>query len=151
MKAREIMSRNLLTVGPATGLAEAARLMAVEDLGALPVVDRGMLVGVVTDRDIVVRALANRLPSSTPVSQVMTASPVTCGDDESLDDVLEVMADEQVRRVPITSDEGDLIGIVSIADIARVKGEAHDVGETVGEICRARGAHCQSATSHFVG
>lgn len=146
MKAREIMTRNLLTVGPAVSIAETARLMAVEDVGAIPVVDRGMLVGVVTDRDLVVRALASRLPGSTPIGEVMTSSPVTCNDDDSLDDVLETMSDEQIRRVPVIADGGDLVGIVSIADIAAVKGEARDVGETVGEICRARGLHCQTST-----
>ncbi|QHL90482.1 CBS domain-containing protein [Sphingomonas changnyeongensis] len=138
------MTKNLLTVGPAVSIAEAARLMAIEDVGALPVVDRGMLIGVVTDRDLVVRALANRLPGSTAISQVMTSSPVTCDDDASLDDVLETMSDEQIRRLPVVSDGGGLVGIVSIADIAGVKGAARDVGETVGGICRARGQHCQS-------
>ena len=121
MKASEIMTANPRTVSPGTTLQEAARLMQSEDVGIVPVVDGESsrnLVGVVTDRDIALRVVAEgRDPSSVRVSDVMSTNVRTCKADDSVDDVMEVMGSEQVRRVPIVDERGALVGIVAQADI----------------------------------
>ena len=121
MKAREIMTANPRTVSPGTSLQEAARLMQSENVGIVPVVDGDSsrnLVGVVTDRDIAMRVVAEgRDPGSVRVSDVMSTNVRTCKADDSVDDVMEVMGSEQVRRVPIVDDRGALVGIVAQADI----------------------------------
>ena len=122
MKAREIMTKNPRTVTPETGLQEAARLMQSEDVGIIPVVDGNgsNLVGVVTDRDIALRVVAEgRDATSTTVRDVMSTSVRTCREDDSVDDVMELMGSEQVRRVPIVDERGALVGIVAQADVVR--------------------------------
>jgi CBS domain-containing protein len=121
MKVSDIMTANPRTVSPGTTLQEAARLMQSEDVGIVPVVDGESarnLVGVVTDRDIAIRVVAEgRDPSSVRVSDVMSTNVRTCKADDSVDDVMEVMGAEQVRRVPIVDERGALVGIVAQADI----------------------------------
>ena len=121
MKAREIMTANPRTVTPDTNLPEVARLMQSEDVGIVPVVDAGgsrQLVGVVTDRDIALRVVGEgRDPNSVRVSDVMSTNVRTCREDDSVDDVMDVMGTEQVRRVPIVDERGSLVGIVAQADV----------------------------------
>ena len=121
MKAREIMTANPRTVTPDTNLPEVARLMQSEDVGIVPVVDAGgsrQLVGVVTDRDIALRVVGEgRDPNSVRVSDVMSTNVRTCREDDSVDDVMDVMGKEQVRRVPIVDERGSLVGIVAQADV----------------------------------
>jgi CBS domain-containing protein len=130
--------RDLMTVGP-TSIAsdamavEAARRMLSEDVGSLPVVDGETLVGMVTDRDLVLKVVAKDLdPNKVPVSDVCTQNPVTVGADESLDEALQRMAKEQVRRLPVVSD-GQLVGILAQADVARHT-NAESTGRLVEEI-----------------
>ena len=119
MKAREIMTKNPRTVSPDTRLQEAASLMKSEDVGLVPVVEgSGNLVGVITDRDIAIRVVAEgRDASSATVRDAMSSSVRTCKEDSSVDDVMEVMGSEQVRRVPIVDERGSLVGIVAQADV----------------------------------
>ena len=121
MKASEIMTANPRTVSPGTSLQEAARLMQSENVGIVPVVDGDStrnLVGVVTDRDIAIRVVAEgRDPNSIRVSDVMSTDVRTARADDSVDDIMELMGSEQVRRVPIVDDRGTLVGIVAQADI----------------------------------
>ena len=121
MKAREIMTANPRTVTPDMNLPEVARLMQNEDVGIVPVVDAGgsrKLVGVVTDRDIALRVVGEgRDPNSVRVSDVMSTNVRTCREDDSVDDVMDVMGKEQVRRVPIVDERGSLVGIVAQADV----------------------------------
>ena len=121
MKAREIMTANPRTVTPDMNLPEVARLMQSEDVGIVPVVDAGgsrQLVGVVTDRDIALRVVGEgRDPNSVRVSDVMSTNVRTCREDDSVDDVMDVMGTEQVRRVPIVDERGSLVGIVAQADV----------------------------------
>ena len=121
MKAREIMTANPRTVTPDTNLPEVARLMQSEDVGIVPVVDAGgsrQLVGVVTDRDIALRVVGEgRDPNSVRVSDVMSTNVRTCREDDSVDAVMDVMGQEQVRRVPIVDERGSLVGIVAQADV----------------------------------
>ena len=120
MKAREIMTKNPRTVTPETGLQEAARLMKSEDVGIIPVVDGNgtNLLGVVTDRDIAMRVVAEgRDATSTTVRDVMSTGVKTCREDDSVDDVMKLMGSEQVRRIPIVDERGALVGIVAQADV----------------------------------
>ena len=120
MRAKEIMTRNPRTVTPDAKLAEAARLMQSEDVGIIPVVDGGNqnLVGVVTDRDIAIRVVAEgKDAGSMSVRDVMSTNVRTCREDDDVNDVMEVMGSEQVRRVPIVDERGSLVGIVAQADV----------------------------------
>lgn len=129
--ARDIMTINPQTVTPSTGLPEIARLMRDLDVGMIPICDeQGALLGVVTDRDLVVRGLADDLdPRSTRVGQLATDTPVTIAADASVDDVLNTMADHQLRRLLVV-DAGALVGVISEADIAR-EGNTEEVADTV--------------------
>ena len=120
MRAKEIMTRNPRTVTPEAHLTEVARLMKTEDVGIIPVVDGGSqnLVGVVTDRDIALRVVAEgRDPNAVSVREVMSTNVRTCREDDSVDDVMKIMGADQVRRVPIVDERGSLVGIVAQADV----------------------------------
>lgn len=122
MKAREIMTKDPRTVTPDTGLQEVARLMQSEDVGIIPVVEAGgtNLLGVVTDRDIALRVVGEgKDAKTTKVSDVMSKGVSTCKQDDSVDDVMDLMGKEQLRRVPIVDERGALVGIVAQADVVR--------------------------------
>jgi CBS domain-containing protein len=130
---RETMTSNPTSIRPDLPVAEAARLMRSEEVGSLPVVDGDRLVGVVTDRDIAIRLVAEgKNPESTSVQEIHSSEPVTAGPDQDLDEVLEEMARHQVRRVPVV-DNGRLIGIVAQADVSR-EAERRETGELVQEV-----------------
>ena len=142
MKARDLMSKNPSSVTPETPIREAARLMAAEDVGILPVVESEgskRVVGLVTDRDITVRAVAEGRAEAS-VGDVMTANPKTAREDDDVDSVMNLMGNEQVRRVPIVDERGQLVGIVAQADIVR---EASDrkAERTVEKISQPGGKH----------
>ncbi|HSX71917.1 MAG TPA: CBS domain-containing protein [Pseudomonas sp.] len=120
MKVREIMSREVRTIAPSTSLREAAELMRKVDIGALIVNDDDRMSGVLTDRDIVIRAVADGLDMSTPVSQVMSGEVCYCFDDEEVDHIAKNMAQIEKRRLPVVNREKRLVGIVSLANIATV-------------------------------
>lgn len=140
MKAQDIMSRNPSCVTPDTPLVEAARLMKDENIGVVPVVessDGKRLVGVLTDRDIAIRAVAEgRDGATTSVGHVMTSEVRTSRPDASVDDIMDLMGREQVRRIPIVDDRGMLVGIIAQADIARM-GDDHATGEVVEAISKS--------------
>jgi len=116
---RDLMTRDVTTVGRENSLREAAELMKDEDCGSLPVVENGRLVGIITDRDIVVRALAEGGDFATlKVSNVMSADLVTCRPTDRAVDALRKMSQSQVRRLPIIDNSGRLRGIVALGDIA---------------------------------
>ena len=130
---QEVMTSGPTSIASDATAVEAARRMLSEDVGSLPVVEGETLVGMVTDRDLVLQVLAKDLdPSKVPVSDVCTEDPVTVRADESLDVALQRMAKEQVRRLPVVSD-GRLVGILAQADVAR-KASAESTGHLVEEI-----------------
>lgn len=148
MKISELMSRNPCTVTPDTPVSEAARVMKEQDVGLVPVVERASgtgsgerLVGIVTDRDLAVRHLAAGRTTDVPVRDVMSSGVRTCGPDDSVDSVMELMGREQVRRVPIVDERGSLVGVVSQADLARKASNDGKVERTVERISRPGGAH----------
>ena len=131
---REIMTKNPTTIQPSTPLAEAARLMRDEDVGLLPVVDGDQLAGTITDRDIVVRAIAEgRDATSTTVGELASRDLVTIDPQQPLDEALRLMAQHQVRRLPVVEEDGRLVGIVAQADVAQAGDDAR-TGEVVQRI-----------------
>jgi CBS domain-containing protein len=145
MRAKDVMSTHLRTIQSTESVADAAALMAEIDVGVLPVVDDGKLVGIVTDRDIAVRSFAHGLHSGSPVFEVMSRDVKCCREEDDLDDVLEIMANEQVRRVPILDADGSITGIISISDAARSTVDEREVASTLGDICRPSALHSQVA------
>ncbi|HEX2427537.1 MAG TPA: CBS domain-containing protein [Gaiellaceae bacterium] len=130
---QDVMTSGPTSIASDATAVEAARRMLSQDVGSLPVVEGETLVGMVTDRDLVLQVLAKDLdPTKVPVSDVCTEDPVTVGADESLDVALQRMAKEQVRRLPVVSD-GRLVGILAQADVAR-KASAESTGHLVEEI-----------------
>lgn len=130
---RDLMTENPTTCEPSTTAVDAARVMASEDVGPVPIVDGGRLVGIVTDRDLVVRILAEgKDPNSATIGEIASSDLVTVQPDADLQEAERLMADNQVRRLPVV--EGDrLVGIVAQADIARVLDEER-TGEVVQQI-----------------
>jgi CBS domain-containing protein len=133
----DVMTRDVRTVSPDDSVEHAAQCMDQLNVGAVPVVDGDKLVGMVTDRDITVRAVAAGKPADrTPVSEVMSTNVRWCYEDQDVDDVLDEMRDTQIRRVPVLSrDELRLIGIVSLGDLAERGGSNEPrVAETLRDI-----------------
>ncbi|MGH3032070.1 MAG: CBS domain-containing protein [Gaiellaceae bacterium] len=132
---RDLMTENPSSCERGTPVAEAAKVMAREDVGSVPVVEGGRLVGVVTDRDLVVRVLAEgRDPESTTAGEIASSDLVTLSPDDNLDQALQLLARHQVRRLPVVEGER-LVGIVAQADIARHADEVR-TGEVVEEISK---------------
>jgi CBS domain-containing protein len=130
---RDVMTSNPTSCATSATVADAARVMAQEDVGPVPVVEGDRVVGIVTDRDIVVRVVAEgRDPNSTTVGEIASSDLVTVQPDTKLDEALRLMAQNQVRRLPVV--EGDrLVGIVAQADVARA-GADEKTGEVVQQI-----------------
>lgn len=118
MKISEIMSRDVYIANPADPLRDVARCMGERDIGFVPVGEDDRLVGTITDRDIVVRALANGGDGSTRAGDVMTADIKFCYEDEDVDHVMENMGSVQVRRLPVVTRDKRLVGVVSLGDAA---------------------------------
>jgi CBS domain-containing protein len=131
----EVMTRDVRACEPTTTIVDAAKTMASEDVGPVPIVEDGRLTGIVTDRDIVVRVVAEgKDPTATTVSEIASSDLVTVSPDDDIDEVLSLMSERQVRRIPVV--EGDrLVGIVAQADVARMGTDAK-TGEVVEEISR---------------
>jgi CBS domain-containing protein len=132
---REVMTPGVRTVSPSQSLAEAAQLMKSEDVGSVPVVEEDRLVGIVTDRDIVTRAVAERRdPQTVTVDEIASRDLVTVEPEQDLDEALALMARHQVRRLPVV-EEGRLVGMLAQADLA-LEAKEKTVGETVEEISK---------------
>ena len=145
MKAQEIMAKDPRCVTPQTSIQEAARLMKSEDVGALPVVESDgskRLVGMVTDRDITIRVVADgRDTRSTTVRDAMSQGATTARADDNVDDVMKVMGREQIRRIPIVDDRQELVGIVSQADVVRKASSDKRAENAVEKISEPGGRH----------
>ena len=122
-RVKDFMSKDIVSVSPQTDLSEAARLMKQHDVGILPVVEQDALRGVVTDRDIVVKGLAEGRPTAT-VSEVMSQKVVSLSPDDDDKEARRLMSDNDVRRLPVCQDD-QLIGMVSVGDLAVRTDERH--------------------------
>jgi CBS domain-containing protein len=143
MKVREAMSRDVRIANPEESIASVARVMVEIDAGSLPVGENDRLVGLITDRDIAVRAVAKDKPPTTKVREVMSAEVLYCFEDQDLEEVARNMADEQVRRLPVVNRDKRLVGIISFGDVARHE-DAQTAGRTVTQISEPGGEHSQA-------
>jgi CBS domain-containing protein len=138
VKVRDLMTPKPAYCVPDTSIREVAGLMRQFDCGAIPVVDsrdKRKLVGIVTDRNIAIRAVAEGKGPETRVGELMTLEPRAADPDDEIDAVRDIMINEQVRRVPVTGGNGELVGMVAQADLAREDAAADD--DDVGEIVEA--------------
>lgn len=134
-RVRESMTPAPTTVEASEDVVEAARRMAAQDVGSLPVVADGELVGMVTDRDLAVRGLAEGKGPDTLVEELMSVEPVGADENDEVETVREVMIRERIRRVPVLGKERRVVGIVAQADLAREDAAASD--REVGRIVEA--------------
>jgi CBS domain-containing protein len=131
MQVNQLMTRDVRIATPDQSLQEAAQLMADLDAGVLPVGENDRLVGMITDRDIAIRAVAKGLDAETPVRDVMSPDVKYCFDDQDVDEVTLVMADLQVRRLPVVDRNKRLVGILSLGDLAIGRGTQDEAGEAL--------------------
>ena len=143
MQIREAMSNDVRIASPSQTIRDAAILMAKIDAGILPVGDNDRLVGMISDRDIAVRAIALGKGPDTPVREMMSEDVKYCFEDDDVDDVAQNMADIKVRRLPVLNKSKRLVGIVSLGDLALTDGPAN-AGEALCGISEPGGAHSQS-------
>ena len=135
-KLSEVMSTDVQTIGPDATIEEAAQEMRDGDFGVVPVVEDEELVGVITDRDIAIRAVAEGRDSSTPVREVMSEGVVWASEDDTVEDAARIMSDHQIRRLPIVDSEQHLVGIVSLGDFAVESSDIEPVVEALSDISR---------------
>lgn len=138
-RCREIMTRNVTTATRETSLRDAAILMRDGDMGAMPIVENGKLVGIVTDRDMVVRGIAENKSADTSIGDVMTAEIFSVKEDDFVFEAIRLMGDKQVRRVPIINEAGELVGIIAMADVALETEDEREIAETLEEISSGAG------------
>ena len=145
MKVSKIMTRDVRLLSPNNTIREAASLMAEIDAGALPVGENDRLVGMVTDRDIVIRGIAQGRPLDAKIADVMSKEMLYCVDTDEIDDVARNMGKAQVRRLPVVNSDKRLVGIVSLGDLAR-NDDPTTIGRAVSHVSTPGGKHDQTST-----
>jgi len=140
VRIRDIMSADIQASPATQTIRDAACIMAKRDIGMVPVKLEDDLIGVVTDRDIAIRAVAKGVSPDAAVDTVMTSGVISCGDDEQVDHVAAKMADCKIRRLPVVDRHGAYVGIVSLGDIATAKGP-DTAGEALEELSLSGGKH----------
>ena len=143
MTCNEVMTKDPKTCAPTDTVQRAAQLMKTEDVGPIPIVgDNGKLEGIITDRDIVLKVVAEgQDPKTTKLADVMSTDLITCTTDGDIEKTLDLMEDNQVRRIPVVDASGRLVGIISQADIATRLDEPEKTAELVEDISKAAAAH----------
>lgn len=135
MKVKDIMTPNAECISPDASLEDAARRMRELDVGPLPVCGQDRLVGMITDRDIAVRAVAEgRDPKTTHVSDVMTEKVVYCFEDQGLEEAAQIMREKQIRRLIVLNRDKRMVGIVTLGDLATESGDRQHVGEVLQDV-----------------
>lgn len=138
MKAKDIMTKNVTFINPAATVTEAAQLMQKHNIGAVPVCDQNGVVGLITDRDIVVRNVAHGTnPQNTPVRDVMTSQVTSVQPDTDIDDVSRIMSKNQIRRLPVV-ENNQIVGMVSLGDVAKEAKYETEVADTLLDISENR-------------
>lgn len=138
-RCSEIMTRNVQTATRQMSLMEIAALMRDGDMGALPIVENGKLIGIVTHRDIVVRAIAAGKDFNSEIGDVMTTEIFSAKEDDYVFEAIRLMGDKQVRRVPVINEDGDLAGIIAMADIVLEMEDEREIAETLEDISSGAG------------
>lgn len=140
MKISKCMTRDVQLASPTQSIRDAAKMMAEIDAGSLPVGQDNRLVGMITDRDIAIRAVAEGKFPDTPVREIMTQEMLYCFDDQELEEVARNMADIKVRRLPVLNRAKHLVGIVSLGDLSR-KQQPEVTAKAVSNISKPGGRH----------
>lgn len=143
MKVSDTMTREVKLAAPQQSICEAAQLMADLDIGSLPVSEGDRLIGMITDRDIAVRAVAAGRGPNTPIREVMSHEVLYCYADQDIEEVTHNMGDVQVRRLPVLNRDKRLVGIVSLGDIAGHRAQA-EAAEALAGISQPGGEHSQT-------
>ncbi|MDQ3798869.1 MAG: CBS domain-containing protein [Acidobacteriota bacterium] len=139
-RCREIMTRSVTTATRDTSLQQVAALMRDGDMGSLPIVEDGKLVGIVTDRDIVVRAVAEGKDArQTTIGEAMTTEVFAVRAEDFVFEAIRLMGDKQVRRVPVINENSELVGIIAMADVALETEDEREIAETLEEISSGAG------------
>jgi CBS domain-containing protein len=145
MRIQECMSEDVTIAAPAQTIRDAARMMRNIDAGFIPVGENDRLVGMITDRDIAVRAIAEGKGPETPIRDVMTKEVLYCYEDDDMDDISDQMAEQQVRRMPVLNRQKRLVGIISLGDIAQAAdGDLARSAAALNGVSQPGGKHCQS-------
>jgi len=148
MRVSEAMKRDVYVARPDHSIEDAVRVMLAIDVGILPVEEGDRLVGMISDRDIAVRAVAEGKSARTPIGEVMTRDVKCCFEDEDIAAVEQTMGELQLRRLPVLNRDEQLVGILSLADLAQRDGH---VGAALRRITRPGGAHTQGAEERCGG
>ena len=143
MKVCDAMSRDVQVASPTQSIRNAARIMAKIDVGVLPVGENDRLVGMITDRDIAVRAVAEGKAASTKVRDIMSEEVLYCFEDQDLEEVARNMSIMKIRRLPVVNRDKRLVGIISLGDLARNE-DPTTAGEAISQISEPGGDHSQS-------
>jgi CBS domain-containing protein len=137
MKVKDVMHRGATWVGPETPVAELARMMRDEDIGAIPIGEDDRLIGMVTDRDIVCRGLAETHDCAALTARDVLSKPILyCRTDEDVEDALRIMEENRIRRLPVIDDQKRLAGILALGDVSRKLGR-----DLTGEVMRSVADH----------
>src|SRR5262245_5147616 len=147
MQVKDVMTKDVELASPTQTIRQAALLMGKTDCGALPVADKDSLVGMITDRDIAIRAIAAGKGPKTKVAEIMSQQVLYCFEDQELDEVAANLADIQVRRLPVVSREKRLVGILSLGDMACKADGVDTAADALKGISQPGGEHSQS-TAH---
>ncbi len=133
MKINDVMTKEVINVDVNTKIEQVAKIMKEHNIGSIPVCDGKNIVGIVTDRDLVTRVLANNPKGDLVVRDIMTSNPVTCSSQNDVMDAARIMSERQIRRLVIV-DNNDLVGMVSLGDLAVENVPKDEVGEALKEI-----------------
>lgn len=143
MRAKDCMSENTVCTSPNTNICDVAKLMGDKQIGCVPICENtGKIIGIVTDRDLILRGVAcDKDAKSTPVSDIMTKEVIRTSPDTDIAEVAEIMAKNQIRRIPVVIDE-KVVGIVSLANLAYSNDLTNEnLGGTLDSICHSKGKH----------
>lgn len=140
MQVKDLMSTDVAVLAPEDNVFEAACLMRDENVGAIPIVKEGKLIGMITDRDIVVRGIAEKRPNSLRVDKIMSSYLMQGSPDMSIDEAAEIMGEAQVRRLPIV-EQGRLVGMVSLGDLALHQESKNEMQQAISEISETHHPH----------
>jgi len=130
MKLKDVMTKQVVSVRPFQSIREAAEIMNENNIGAVPVVEKGQCIGILTDRDIAIRAVARNLSPNTEVRDIMTKNVITADSSMDVKDAVHLMAENQVRRIPVM-DNQQLGGIISLGDLAVSEGYQDEAGNAL--------------------
>lgn len=133
-KLKDVMTRNVEVISPESTIADAAQRMRDGDFGLLPVGENDRMIGTISDRDIAVRAVADGKDSNTKVRDVMSEGIYWCFEDQTVDDAVKIMSENQIRRLPVVDRDKRLIGIVALADLAAGKTDIEAAAQALAEI-----------------